>query len=348
MGTKGLRIQEKAANGFHRWPFSHNGKAPQAALELCGSLRVLGQGGRTALGALLLSSCGTASGARAQQEARKIGKMRSLRGGRVGCDTGEERGAGGTRSYCNLAEQGKAAVGMAGHLLLQAGARDLASLRSQSACRRGEGRGWWWRPGGILWQEHGRSFSPHCTSPAGGKLSRYRRSQLGHTGTAGKHLENTWHNAGNAPSMDVPCVQRRPPGAQGIHCDRPRFGGAQSLSLIPPPLEPPSFPAVPGWQRVTLGSPSVTPGWQEVPLLRVAPALEGAAPFPRCARRGCSPRAPPGPCWPRGGRGRGGGAPDFVSARGLPVPARRCRRQSKERLFGCRGCSALTALLCSR
>lgn len=109
MGIKGLKIQEKAANGFHRWPFSQDCKPSQVARSGCGGpwTPVLpcgcwGEGGWPALGGARPlghpqeTAWGRGWGAAVwpwfQQEAWKKSKMRSLQSGRVGCDTGEERG----------------------------------------------------------------------------------------------------------------------------------------------------------------------------------------------------------------------------------------------------------------
>lgn len=117
----------------------------------------------------------------------------------------EEQGA-----IVTLQSKEKPAVGMAGHLLLTPGIWDLACLRShKNGCRRRVGRRRWWRPGGILCRSMDMAFP--CTAPA-----LLGESTAG-TGAASsgtqKQLKNTWHNAGNALCMDLPCVQLLVPRA---------------------------------------------------------------------------------------------------------------------------------------
>lgn len=106
-----------------------------------------------------------------------------------------------------------------------------------------------------------------CTAPA------LRGESTAGTGAAStssgtqQQLENTWHSAENALCMDLPCAQPRPPNPQGIHGDRPRFGGAQNHPSIP------WFSAVPRSAQLAegdsilraTGSPSVIPGCEGEP-----------------------------------------------------------------------------------
>lgn len=154
--------------------------------------------------------------------------------------------------------------------------------------------------------------------PAGGKYSRYCCSQL----------RKSWKAPGTM--LGMPCAWICPvhgpiPRSPGHSLGQDAVWGCSESSLHPLTSQilpccaqlaegEPILPA--------LGSPRLSQDVLEVsPEPCTAPGLQPwSSPFP-----GCSPE-------PRGGRGRGGGAPDFLSARGLPVPARRCRRQSKERL----------------
>lgn len=138
-----------------------------------------------------------------QGEARKMREMRSLPGGGVGCDTGEEQGA-----IVTLQSKGKTSCGDGRSP--PAHARPLGFRLSGvtwSGHGGAEGTGRCWRPGGILGQEPGHGSSC-CTSPAGGKHSRYCCRQLRSTETAGKQLGQCWGcpGQGSALRMDLSCA----------------------------------------------------------------------------------------------------------------------------------------------
>lgn len=173
-----------------------------------------------------------------QGEARKMREMRSLPGGGVGCDTGEEQGA-----IVTLQSKGKTSCGDGRSP--PAHARPLGFRLSGvtwSGHGGAEGTGRCWRPGGI----HGRS-QDMALPAAPALLGESTAGTAADSSGAQKQLENSWGylEQGSALRMDLPCAWTCPEDGSTPRMDLPsgwvcpEDGDTCPVCSVPSPRAPP-------------------------------------------------------------------------------------------------------------